>query len=97
MAPQQKILIAAGAAGGLLLLFGPAFLRWSELRDRRDHLQMELVSLRRENLRLYEETRRLREDPAYAEAVARQDLGLVRPGEKMVKFQQAEDSSAGRR
>lgn len=96
MAPQQKVLIAAGVAGGLLLLFGPAFLRQSELRDRRDQLQMELVSLRRENLRLYEETRRLRDDLSYAEAVARQDLGLVRPGEKMVKFQQAEDS-AGRR
>ena len=96
MAPQQKVLIAAGVAGGLLLIFGPAFLRWSELRDRRDHLQVEVVSLRRENLRLYEETQRLRTDLSYAEAVARHDLGLVRPGEKMVKFQPAEKSDSRR-
>lgn len=89
MAPQQKVLIAAGAAGGLLVLFGPAFLRWTELRDRRDQLQMEVVSLRRENQRLYEETQRLRTDLSYAETVARQDLGLVRPGEKMIKFQKS--------
>ena len=96
MAPQQKALIAAGVAGGLLLFFGPAFLRWSELRARRDQLQTEVASLQRENLRLYEETRRLREDLPYAEAVARHDLGLVRPGEKMVKFEQAEKPEARR-
>ena len=87
MAPQKKVLIAAGVAGGILLLYGPAFLRWAELRGRHDQLTLEVASLRKENQRLYDETRRLREDLSYAEAAARKDLGLVRPGEKMVKFE----------
>lgn len=34
-----------------------------------------------ENARLSEEARRLREDPAAIEEIARRDLGLIRPGE----------------
>lgn len=90
MAPSKKLLIALAIGGGLLLLYGPAFLRWAELKSREDQLTLELASLRKENQRLYEETRRLREDLSYAEAVARKDLGLVRPGEKMVRFEEAD-------
>lgn len=36
-----------------------------------------------ENLRLREEKRRLEEDPAAIEEVARRELGLIRPGEKL--------------
>ena len=38
---------------------------------------------RAENLRLRDEARRLREDPAAIEEIARRDLGLIRPGEKI--------------
>jgi cell division protein FtsB len=44
-------------------------------------LEMSLAASRMENARLVEEARRLREDPATIEAVARRDLGLIRPGE----------------
>lgn len=44
-------------------------------------LQGSLEELRRENAALREEVRRLNEDPATIESLARQDLGLVRPGE----------------
>jgi cell division protein FtsB len=44
-------------------------------------LQASLEELRRENASLREETRRLNEDPATIESLARQDLGLIRPGE----------------
>ena len=36
-----------------------------------------------ENDRLREEKRRLEEDPAAIEEVARRELGLIRPGEKL--------------
>lgn len=36
-----------------------------------------------ENERLREEKRRLEEDPAAIEEVARRELGLIRPGEKL--------------
>ena len=38
---------------------------------------------RAENARLREEARRLREDPAAIEEIARRELGLIKPGEKV--------------
>ena len=90
MAPKGKLLIGLAIGAGVALLYGPAFIRWAELKSRQDQLEAEVALLRRENLRLAEEARRLREDPAYAEAVARRELGLVRPGETVVKFRRAE-------
>ena len=49
------------------------------LSDAVSHLQQENDSLR-------ETARRLREDPNLIEDVAREDLGLIRPGEKVFVF-----------
>ena len=86
MEPKKKLLIGVGIGLGLLALYGPAFLRWSELNARQEQLETEIALLKRENVRLYQEAKRLREDPSYAEAVARQQFGFVRPGETVVKF-----------
>lgn len=40
-----------------------------------------LDAIKRENVQLLEEARRLKEDPQAIEALARKDLGLIRPGE----------------
>jgi cell division protein FtsB len=42
-----------------------------------------LAELKQENARLREEKRRLNEDPEMIESEARQQLGLIRPGEVM--------------
>ena len=86
MEPKNKLLIGAGIGVGLLVLYGPAFIRWSELKARQEELEAQIGLLRRENVRLSQEAKRLREDPSYAEAVARQQFGFVRPGETVVKF-----------
>jgi len=44
----------------------------------------DIVRLERENARLRETVRRLREDPSAIESAARSDLGLVRRGEILV-------------
>ena len=44
-------------------------------------LSAETDSLRQENARLREEARRLREDPHTIEHVAREELGMIKPGE----------------
>jgi cell division protein FtsB len=44
----------------------------------------DLVRLQHENAALREKLRRLATDPAAIEAVARQELGLIRPGEILV-------------
>lgn len=46
-------------------------------------LERSLSEARAENARLREEARRLREDPAAIEEIARRELGLIKPGEKL--------------
>lgn len=53
------------------------------MRARRQHREVaaSLDALRRENARLRENVRRLRDDPGAIESLAREQLGLIRPGE----------------
>jgi cell division protein FtsB len=55
------------------------------LKARRDFSAVEhsLQRARRENAQLRDEARRLREDPAAIEELARRELGLIKPGEKL--------------
>ena len=69
----------------LAALFGERGLA-EMLRARRDvaRSQATLTRVRNENAALRERMRHLLEDPRTIEAVARQELGLVRPGEILV-------------
>jgi cell division protein FtsB len=58
----------------------PATLR---ARHEYEELAASVARQRAENARLREEARRLRDDPAIIEEIARRDLGLIRPGEKV--------------
>ncbi len=55
------------------------------LRARRQHDQLvtEVAQQRSENARLAEEARRLATDPSAIEEIARRELGMIRPGEKI--------------
>ena len=46
-------------------------------------LEESLARVRAENARLREEARRLREDPATVEEIARRELGMMKPGERL--------------
>ena len=52
-------------------------------RHQYDELAATIASERAENARLRDEAQRLREDPATIEEVARRELGLIKPGEKV--------------
>ncbi len=54
-----------------------------QARRQAEQLQGSLEQIRAENARLREEARRLREDPAAIEELARRELGLIKPGEKV--------------
>ncbi len=56
-------------------------------------LQASLDELKRENGALREEMRRLNEDPATIESLARQDLGLIRPGEVVFILKDLKDDT----
>lgn len=72
-----SVLIVDGLVGdkGLLAI----------IRARRESsaLAAKLERLRADNDRLREEARRLKEDPDAIEEIARRELGLIRPGEKV--------------
>jgi len=55
------------------------------LKARRDFHAVEdaLQQARQQNIDLREQARRLREDPTAIEEIARRELGLIKPGEKL--------------
>ncbi len=68
------------------------------IRQRRaaSRLRREVATLRLDNDRLMTEIQDLRHDPYRIETIAREDLGLIRPGEIIFLFQDAgAPSSAG--
>ena len=70
-----SVLIANAIVGERGLLATRAARRDSE------RLASDITMLRSENARLRKDSHRLRTDPAAIEAVARDELGLLRPGE----------------
>lgn len=78
-----------------LLLFASAFIIVNGLVGERgllamlraqheyDQLSAEIARQRAENERLREQVRRLTEDPSAIEEIARRELGLIRPGERV--------------
>ena len=54
-----------------------------QVRAQHAALEQSLADVRADNARLREEARRLREDPDAIEDLARSELGLIRPGEKL--------------
>jgi len=70
-----SVIVADGLVGDRGLL---AMLR---ARQEYEALAATITQLRSDNARLRDQARRLREDPAAIEEVARRELGLIRPGE----------------
>src|SRR5688572_25171004 len=66
------------------------------LRARKQHQELvtAIERLRAENTRLRDEARRLRSDPGTIEALARQELGLIKPGELLFIVKDAKPSPA---
>ena len=83
--------IVVGAA--VLLLFAgltvygwQGVVRLRQMREQLSSLERENVALRRDAERLAQIIDRLRNDPAYLERIAREERGMVRPGETVLKF-----------
>ena len=62
-------------------------------RKQYNQLAADLARLRNENTGLREEARRLREDPAAIEEIARRELGLMSPGERLFIIKDVADPS----
>lgn len=98
---RRKLLniLLAFAAGVLLIdaLVGEKGLL-EGVRARRAYAEAEasLNRLRAENARLYEDKRRFTENRAAIEALAREELGYIRPGELLFIIRDVTTARAGR-
>ena len=76
-------LVAASVVGNRGLV------RVYRMHQTRAALEREIAQLTASNAALAEEVRALRTDPGRVEAIAREDLGLVKPGELVYEFRVA--------
>ncbi len=65
---------------GLVFLFSTRYIKIVEAKDKVLEIEQKIEALKRENKELSEEVRLLKV-PSYIEKVAREELGLVKPGE----------------
>ena len=80
MTAALVVAVALGAYGT------SAVLKVSEMRGEVDTMEHDLLTLRARAEDLTRTVERLRNDPAYIEKLAREDLGYVREGETILKF-----------
>lgn len=88
------VLAAAALAVGHLALDPEGFRK--TLRLRADCVSLETANgdLRRENDRLRREVKALADDPAELERAAREELGLVRPGEVVFRLEDGDGAGS---
>ena len=80
----QYVVVAIGCVIIIDALVGDkGLLAMRKARQQYHLLEQSLAAERAENARLREEARRLKEDPSAIEELARKDLGLIKPGEKL--------------
>lgn len=77
---RRRLVVAVVALAGMFVLFFPARALVSQ-RERIGELEERRSALRSENAKLATQVARL-EDPEQLEVLARERLGLVRPGER---------------
>jgi cell division protein FtsB len=83
-----SIIVVVGLVVGSL--FGDrGLLQLVSQRERRDALAREIEQLKTDNARLAADIRALRQDPAAIERIAREELGLARPGETVFIIREA--------
>jgi cell division protein FtsB len=85
--------LAPYAGGGLIVLvlmhtlFGPyGYFSMRRSEQQMEQLRQEIDRLDRENQQLNGEIRALQTDPSAVEKVAREDMGLARPGELIFRL-----------
>jgi cell division protein FtsB len=90
---RRKAVVLFGVIVIIALVLGALFgdrgiLHLAEKRRRAHALEMEIARLEGENARLARDIEALRRDPRAVESIAREALGLVKPGETVFLLQE---------
>ena len=96
---RRKAALLASVIAIIALMVGSLFgdrgiLQLMAQRQRSRELAREIEEIRAENLRLAAEIRALRTDPRAIERIAREQLGLARPGETVFLIRDADAPAA---
>ena len=86
MSPRHVRGLMAVAAVALVAYGGSSLARVIQMKREVETLERDIVTLREETGRLTKTIDRLRSDPEYIEQLARESLGLVKPGDKVLKL-----------
>lgn len=78
--------LMAVVAVALLAYGGSSLARVIQMKREVESLERDIATLREETGRLTKTIDRLRTDPEFIEQLARESLGLVKPGEKVLKL-----------
>jgi cell division protein FtsB len=69
------------------LIFGDmGLLKYSELNERKVHLEIQIKEIKRENRLLRSDVKSLKEDPFYKEKYAREEFELARPDDYIFRY-----------
>jgi cell division protein FtsL len=82
---------------GLLLhdIFGThGYLAMRRTKQEIERVQGEIVRLNKENTELSQEVKALKSDPHKIESIARDELGLAKPGEVIIKIPKPEQTQS---
>ena len=92
----MKLKVAVGILVLIILgftVFGDrGLIKLVSCQRQREALAVEASRLQQENQRLIVEIERLKGDDSYLEQLAREDLGMVKPGELVFQFTEDKDS-----
>ena len=86
----KKIIIIAAFVLLILIIFLPSFSRMQDLKRRNQEFKDEIKFLAEKNKQLFEEKKRLIEDPVYLEKVAREKMGIAKEGEVIYRIKPME-------
>lgn len=70
----------------ILIFFLPSYTMMQDHRQKNWEYEQKITALQAKNRALEDEKRRLIEDPVYLEQVAREQMGLVREGERVYRL-----------
>ena len=79
---------------GAVALFYPQYASYAELQRRETVLQEECRVTQEDVQKLKHDQDALLADPSFVERVAREELGLAKPGESVIKFVEDQPTSA---
>ncbi|MDH4161141.1 MAG: septum formation initiator family protein [Nitrospirota bacterium] len=85
-AGRKKLVIAAAVVAGIALLWSlvmgeMGLVKYLRMKNQENALRVEIDHLTQDNRRLLQEVKALKYDAAYLERLARDKIGLARPGE----------------